>query len=225
MILNLPIDVWLMLITYLPGPVGNKLRYLLWRKRLKYLGKNVRIDTGVYFQNPKFISIDDNCWIDRNVMILAGLDNSKREKIVLKNREFKVEPGVVFIGKNIHIGPACIISGISAGIYISDNCGLSANCKVYAFSSHYRSIKNPADTNICFGPMVPHICQCLIEGPIFLGTNTGIALNVVILPGVAIPENCFVAINSVVGYGRYNPNSIISGNPAKKTGERFKISE
>jgi acetyltransferase-like isoleucine patch superfamily enzyme len=197
------------------------LRRIYWRKRLRFLGKEVRIDTGVYFDNPRHISLDDGCWIDRDVRILAGLDNSRREIVRLRNRMYTDEPGIVCIGKRVHVGLSCIISGISGGIRISDECGLSAGCKLYAFSHHYRSKARPHDTSYHFGPMVAQDRQCLIEGPIFLGANTGVALNVVILPGVAIPENCFVAIGSVVYPGRFRANSIISGNPAAGVDKRF----
>lgn len=214
-----------MIISYLPGSLGYFLRYRYWKKRLRYLGGNVKIEPGVYFQNPDYISIGDNCWIDRNVIILAGLDKSDREKISRKNRLFQGEHGVVHVGKNVHLGPGCILSGISAGIYISDDCGFSAHCKIYAFSHHYRSKLDPKNDNIHFGPRVSHNRQCLIEGPIFFGKNTGVALNVVVLPGVAVPENCFVMINSVIVGGRFRPNSIIAGNPAKTIANRFNQDE
>ncbi len=224
-ICSFPAELWLALISYLPGRVGVQLRYYFWKKRLRYLGKNVRIDTGVYFQNPNYISINDNCWIDKNVMILAGLDKSRREKVVIKNSEFNGEKGVVYLGKNIHLGPGCIISGISAGVYISDECGFSANCRIYAFSHHYKSKNNPGNTNICFSPLVSPDRQCLREGAIFIGANTGVALNSVILPGVSMPSNCFITINSVVYPKKYQNNSIIAGNPAREIGRRFKRNE
>jgi acetyltransferase-like isoleucine patch superfamily enzyme len=77
-----------MFISFLPGAIGFKLRYRFWKNRLKFLGKNVKIDVGVYFQNPQFISIDDNCWIDRNVIILAGPPGSKRITYSKTNSEF-----------------------------------------------------------------------------------------------------------------------------------------
>lgn len=224
-ILQVLSSIWLMFITYFPGPMGFDLRHKFWRKKFKYLGKNVKIETGVYFQNPSYIFIDDNCWIDMNVIILAGLDNSEREKIYIRNKEFKGEPGAVYIRKNVHIGPGCIISGISAGVYISDNCSLAAKCKVYAFSHHYRSIKDPKNTKVNFSPLVSQDRQCIIEGPVYLGSNTGAALHTVILPGVSIPDDCFIMINSVVSPGDYKSNSIISGDPAKRVGERFKSDE
>lgn len=221
MILHFPVDIWQMFISYLPGVTGAKLRYKYWKKRLKFLGKNVKIDVGVYFQNPQFISIDDNCWIDRNVVILAGLDNSNREKIIRENDKYPGLSGEVFIGRNVHVSVGCILSGISSGVYISNDCGFSANCKVYAFTSHYRSEKDAPDKNYCFGPMVEHSRQCIVEGPIFLGENVGIALDAIILPGVSIERDSFVAINSVV-MSSFQENSLIAGSPARRVNARFK---
>lgn len=211
-----------MAITYLPGAQGHTLRYRYWKKRLKHLGENVIIDPGVYFQNPGFLSIGDNSWIDRNVMILAGMDTSDREKI-LRGSDARVEPGHVHIGINVHVGAACVISGISSGVFISDDCCLTAHCKVYAFTHHYRSAKDPQNTLVHFGSRAALERQCIIEGPIFLGYNSGVALNSVILPGTTIEENSFVAINSVVGPGRFEANSLIAGQPARRIGHRFKV--
>ncbi len=219
-------SIFLMIVIYLPGPSGVWLRYRFWRKRLKKIGERVRIDEGVYFENPGYIELEDNCWIDRNVIILAGKDRFGREKYKIENPDYKGEPGVVHVGRNVHIAPNCIISGISMGVYISDDCGIAADCKIYAFSHHYRSMKNPTDTNIYFSPLVPVDRQCIIEGSIFIGRNVGIALNSIILPGVSLPENCFVMINSVL-YGRtkYKENSIISEHLPKKIGKRFLVDE
>lgn len=220
-ILSLPISLWQMVITFLPGPAGYALRYRFWRKRLRGLGEGTRIGTNVYFQNPDYIEIGENCWIDHNVIVMAGPDTSDREKIILTNKNFNGFPGIVKIGKNVHVGPYSIISGISAGVYISDDCGFSAGCSVYSFSHHYRSRRRPADHRVHFGPMVSFDRQSIIEGPVSLGKNTGVALGCVILPGVHIPENCFVAINSVVMPAKFKANSIISGNPAKAIAMRF----
>lgn len=224
-ILTFPLVLYLQLITYLPGEIGVFLRARYWRKRLKYLGEKTRIDVGVYFQNPKYISLGSNCWIDRGVIILAGIDHSNREKIFIKNKHYTYEKGVVHVGDNVHIGVGCIISGISAGVYISNDCGLSAKCALYAFSHHYKSRKSPKDKTFSFGPMVDHNRQCLIEGPIFIGENTGIAMNTTILPGVSILRNSFVAICSVVSPRRYTENSLIAGNPAKIVRNRFDADE
>ena len=208
-------------VTNSPGEFGYHVRRRYWKSRLLHLGENVQIEVGVYIQDPGYVSIGDRCWIDRNVSILAGPDRSSREKVVLKNALYAGKPSVVHIGNNVHVGPFSIISGISAGVYISDYCGFSAFCKVYAFSNHYRSPRDPSNRSIHFGPRVEHARQVIMEGPVFLGENTGIALGVTILPGVAIGENSFLRINTVVSAGEYAPNSIIRGDPAKRAGDRF----
>lgn len=220
-LLAFPMDIWAMIVNYLPGAIGYVLRYRFWKARLRQLGDRVTIEPGVYFQRPEFIEIGDNCWIDRGVMILAGPDNSNREKILRENPLFPGQPGVVHIGKNVHIGPNSIISGIAAGVHISDDCGLSAGARVYAFSHHYRSRQDPSK-KVHFGPRKAAETQCLVEGSIFLGENTGVALNAVILPGTALLPDSFVSVNSVVIGGVFPENSILAGNPARVTSHRFK---
>lgn len=218
-ILFFPIDVWELFVTYLPGKIGQYLRYHFWKRRLQFLGINVQIDSGTYFQNPQFISIDDNCWIDRGVIILAGPDKGNRHTRKIHNRDYPIEKGRVYIGKYAHISPYCILSGIS-GIYFSDYCSLSANVKIYSFSHHYRSEEFKSDRSFIFSPRVDHERQFMIEGPIYLGNNVGIALNSVILPGVSISKDSFVGINSVV-FSSFGENSLIAGNPAKRIRDRF----
>ncbi len=218
-LLGLPVNIWQMFIDYLPGTVGFKLRYRFWKNRLKHLGKNVKIDIGVYFQKPQFISIGDNCWIDRGVIILAGADKSKRTRRFIANEKFLLEKGNVYIGKNCHIGAHSIISGIG-GVYISDKCTFSAGVKAYSFSHHFRSDEFPSDRKFGFGSPIEQKRQYLIEGSIFLDKNVGVALNSIILPGVSIGKDSFVAINSVVK-SSFEENSFIAGNPAKRIKERF----
>ena len=111
--LSLPGHLWALLVSYLPGNLGLRLRYRYWKKRLRSLGKGVRFDTGIHIQRPDYVEIDANAWIDRNVVILAGPDSSSREKIIRKNADYRGEPGVVHIGRNVHVGVGCILSGIS----------------------------------------------------------------------------------------------------------------
>lgn len=220
MLLNFPVDVWQLFITYLPGPIGFKLRYIFWKKRLKFLGGNVIIDIGVYFQNPQFISIDDDSWIDRYVFILAGPDNSNRKRRLIVNTWFPLDRGIVHIGKKVHIGLSSIISGIG-GVYISDECTFSAGVKLYSFSHHFRSDEFPFDRKFGFGSPIDHKKQYMIEGPIFISKNVGVALNSTILPGVFIGKDSFITINSVVK-SSFEENSLIAGNPACRVKERFK---
>ncbi len=217
--------LWPMVVSNLPGPIGYDLRYRYWKPRLKHLGVGVILEPGVFFQEPTRISIGDHSWIDRGVIVLAGVDASAREKIELKNEAFRGEPGAVHIGSYVHIAPHCIISGISGGVFISDYCTLSANSKVYALTHHYRSGRDPRKPNVHFGSMGPDEEQCLLQGPVQIGRNTGVALNSVILPGVSLPEDCFVSINSVVSRHPFRKNTIIGGNPARSGEPRYLADE
>lgn len=218
-VLYFPMDVWQMFIGYLPGAIGFKLRYRFWKRRLKFLGKNVKIDVGIYFQNPQFISIDDDCWIDRSVIILAGADSTNRKRRIISNNRFPIERGMVYIGKRVHIAPFCIISGIG-GVYISDDCSIAASGRVYSFTHHYRSDDEPANRHFSFNVRIDQKWQFMIEGPVFLDKNVGMALNSIILPGVSIGKDSFVSINSIVMLS-CEENSLIAGNPAKRIRDRF----
>jgi acetyltransferase-like isoleucine patch superfamily enzyme len=213
-------DLLLLFVTHLPGPTGYGLRRRYWKKRLRHLGANALIDTGVHLQNPEFISIGRDTWIDKNVVILAGVDASHREKLTLENPGYTGEPGVVHIGNNVHVGIGCIISGIAGGVQISDDCGLAAHVQVYAFTHHHRSRADPAK-RAHFGPMGAADRQCLVVGPVSIGENTGIAARSVILPGTALPRDCFVGVDSVVLPGRHAENSVLTGNPARRVRDRF----
>lgn len=218
--MRLPGDLWLGAIQNLPGPLGYRLRFAFWRRRLKHLGEGVRIDEGVYFQNPALISIGDNCWIDRGVMISAGVDGSGRVKKRIGSKAM-AQPGEVVIGRNVHLGPYCIVSGIDAGVYIGDDCAFSSGVKVFAFSHHYRFEDRPQDSSCAFGPMVDPARQSMICGPVTLEGNVGVALNAVILPGVFVGRNSFVGANSLLFAKRFRENSMIFGNPATHRGARF----
>ncbi len=218
-------DLYLMIITYWPGELGYKLRYYYYRPKLKYLGKDVLIDVGVLFKNPEFISIGNHCWIDRNVIIMAGEDNSNREKhFVQRFKSDLVKKAEVIIGDNAHIGVGSIISGISSGVYIGNNHGMGSGCKIYAFSHHYRSMKDRKDTGFAGGTMVPQEKQCIIEGAVVLEDNASLATNAMVLPGTLIRKNSMLKINSVAS-GIYEENSLIEGYPGKRIGNRFKVEQ
>ena len=217
-------DILLGAIQNFPGPVGFRLRYRYWKTYLKYLGKGTKIDVGIYFQNPEFISIADNCWIDRGVIILAGIDKSERQKKVIKSNLVALQ-GEVFIGRNVHIGPYSILSGIDSGIIIGDDCTLSSGAKLYAFSHHFRFHDDPENSLCSFGSMVDQTRQSMICGPIVLEDNVGVALNTIILPGVHIGRDSFIKTNSVLYNQNFTENSLISGDPAQRRGLRFPTAE
>ena len=55
---------------------------------------------------------------------------------------------------------------------------------------------------------------------VIIGNNVWIASNVFIMPGVEIGDGCIISAGSVVRADKYPPYTILSGNPAVKTGIR-----
>ncbi len=215
-------DIVKFFITYLPGPTGRKLRYLYWRGKFKKCGKNVIIDEGVIIQNPEWISIGDNVWIDKYCVLIAGpVDLENINVKIKKNENFKYSYGELIIEDNIHIAPFCIIQA-HGGVHIRKNSGFSSGVKVYSLSNLPTDPKNLSNI-VYFTPMDKSKSYYII-GPIVIEENTGIALNSIILPGITIYKNSFIAPNSLV-LSDIPENSYASGNPAKKIKDRFKMED
>ena len=58
---------------------------------------------------------------------------------------------------------------------------------------------------------------------VVIGNNVWICANAFIMPGTQIEEGCIISACSVVGKKVWPKNTIISGNPARKIGERGKF--
>jgi acetyltransferase-like isoleucine patch superfamily enzyme len=207
-------DLGKLVVTYAPGGLGFRLRNGYYRKRLKHCGANVCIDIGVIIDGPEFVSIGDNVHIDRYVMIATGakMIGKVRQK---QNARFTHAPGEVVIGSDIHIAPYCQISGYG-GVFIGDNCGLSAAVKLYSLSNTPNDPDDPAKVI----SIMPLEQAPFVAAPIVLERNVWLALHVVVMPGATIGENSFVVSNSVVA-GQFAANSYIAGQPAKRLKERF----
>ena len=207
-ILHSPIDVWQMFVTYYPRPIGDVLRRAFWKNRLKYLGENARIDVGVYFQNPEYITLDDQCWIDRNVVILAGPPSPGRVTYVKDNPLFTLETGEVYLGKRTHVAPNCVLSGMG-GLYIGNNSGVGANSMIYSYSQHYRNLSNRDDTyQYHYTPFARKDQQSMILSPVYIGDYCAVTLNSIILPGTCIKRGSWVASGSVI-MGTYPEQSLL----------------
>jgi acetyltransferase-like isoleucine patch superfamily enzyme len=213
-------DCWLGVIQGFPGRLGYRLRYDFWKRRLKHLGRNVKIERWVRLNSPELISIGDNSWIDQNVILLAGFDRSKRPVRNIEVGGLAIR-GEIFIGRNIHVAPFTIVSGIEGGVHVGDDCSIASGSKIYALSHHYRFDHDPADMSCAFSATVEPSRQMTISGPVTLEQNVGIASNALILPGVRIGRNSFVAVGALLFNQEFPENSLIEGNPAKRKGPRF----
>jgi acetyltransferase-like isoleucine patch superfamily enzyme len=211
---NIFSDFIILFITNLPGALGDKLRYIFYKTRLKSIGRNVLIDTGVSFSGTRLISIGDNVHIDKNCIISTGI--RLQGQLFRKNSiELSTNEGEIFIGDNIHICPNCILVGYG-GLYIDSNSTISAGTKLYSL------------TNIAYNPdnrsevisIMPYEQAPFLIGPIVLRSNVWLGLNCIVMPNVVIGENSFVSSNSLV-VASFGSNSYIGGEPAEFIKNRF----
>lgn len=197
-LLALPGDLWQMFVTYLPGPFGYWLRWRHWRRRLRACGPGARIDVGVHFQNPEWISLGEHCWIDRFVVILAGAAGGDRITRVKENPHFRHLPGEVAIGAHSHIAPYCVISGIG-GVQIGACCGIASHAAVYSYSHHYRNAQDKSDPHqYAFTPLARPDQQAMVSGPVVLEDYCAVGLHAVLLPGTTLERGAWVASGAVV---------------------------
>ena len=200
------------------GNIGSKIRYFYYKKRLKFCGVDVRFKENVHITGLEYISIDNNTTIDRNAIISAGpVDISQYHSLKRANKKFKLQEGELFIGKNIHIGPNTIIQA-HAGLYFGDNGSMSASSKIFSLSN---SPTDPADLSNVIYMTNKLKNSAYYSSPIHIEENVGVGINSIVLPGVNVGKNSYIAPNSIV-MTRVKENSFVNGNPAQKIKDRFK---
>lgn len=202
--------------------VGWVLRAAYWKARVVKLGKNVQIEIGAKAKNWHSISIGDNSWIDRNVLLLAGSGGPSNYMGPFhhkENKSFQGKRGELIIGKGCHIAPNVVIQSIE-GVEIGDYSGIASGAKIYSLSHHYRNFERDDGIIYKFTPCAPPNEQSLIGGPVVLQGNNAIGLNSVVLPGVTIGKNSWIGVNSCV-INNVPPESIAMGCPAKVTKKRY----
>lgn len=217
---GVPADLVQAVVTSIPGATGRAMRRWYWGRRMAFLGRRVAIDEGVRIDHPERISIGEDTWIDRGVILIAGEPRPGRETRELGGNG--VAPGMLRIGARCHIGPYTILSGIG-GLDIGDEVTVSAGGRVYSLSHHYRSFARPDDRAVGFGSMLPDDRQAMLIGPVVIGRNAGLAADCLVLPGVTIGEDSFVLPRSLVRTD-IEPGVLAGGDPAVTRGPRYATS-
>ncbi len=209
-----------LVVVYLPGPLGAHLRQRHYRGRLRHLGRDVQIEVGVQLVNPEWISIGDDCWIDRYAVLLGGPPREGGRKLARRpNADFHHTEGELVIGKQVHIAPHAVVSG-HGGVHIEGVTTVAAGAKVYSLTHHHRNLEDEADTTrYRFTSQAPDEQQALISAPVVIGEGAAVGLNAVVLPGVTIGRDAWVGAGAVVT-DSVEPGRLAWGTPARDQGER-----
>lgn len=168
------------------GRLGKYIRYNYYRHRLKYCGKGVTIDTGVFLLNPSMIELGESVWLDKNVILIAGRVNLKSKKVrYIENTSFAGKTGEIVIGAYSHIGIGTIIQG-HGGVLIDKYFTTSAGCKIYSFSN---------DPKLCRTGTLHD--PAYIFHPVSIGENVWLGMNTIIL-GHHVGKDTFIQPNSKI---------------------------
>jgi acetyltransferase-like isoleucine patch superfamily enzyme len=185
---------------YSVGLIGSAVRYAYYRNKLRYMGKDVRIDTGALFVGLGAIEIGDNCHIDANV------------KIVARTPERPVR-----IGRGVHIGAGTVIHG-TGGITIGDYCALAAGSCVFSARTLPEDPRRPGHL-LSMSHAAPQENRCIVWDSVVIEDYAFVGLNAVILPGVTVGRGAIINSGAVIA--RDIPAySIVGASKASVVGRR-----
>ena len=164
------------------------------KKELGYCGTNVYIGHNTLFANPKKVFLGDNVRIAPFCWITSGLET----------------------GNNIQITSHVVIGGGSKQVVRLGNwCFIGYGSKLFCASEDYSGDYGPV--NEFWGN------NKVFRGDIEFSDYSGIASDVMVMPGVKIPEGCTIGAKSFV-YSKNNlqPWSVWIGNPLNLHKQRNK---
>ena len=114
----------------------------------------------------------------------------------------RIKNSKIIIGNNVGISGATIYARKS--IEIGDNTLIGGNVKI--LDNDFHPLEIEARNN--------DIKEKILTKPIKIGNNCFIGCNSIILKGTELGDGCIVGAGAVVT-GKFEPNSVIAGNPAQ----------
>lgn len=158
----------------------------------KHVGENVLISDKASIYNANQIEIGDNSRID----------------------DFCVISGKITIGKNVYIGPLCLIAGGMHGIIFEDFTTLAYGVKIFTQSDDYSG-------NTLTNSTIPKKFKNEIKLKNIVKKHTIIGAGACILPGVILETGSSIGAMTLVRKST-EPWGIYVGNPAIRLKDRKK---
>lgn len=157
------------------------------KKHLGSYGKNVFIGHNVIFTNPSEVHLGDNVRIDPFTLITTALE----------------------VGNNIQICSHAVLGGGSAHkIKLGNWSWIGYGSKLFCASEDYTGEYGPV--NEFWGN------NKIYKGDIIFNDYSGIASDVMVFPGVTLPEGCAVGAKSFIHTkNSLKPWGVYIGNPAE----------
>ncbi|AKO97733.1 hypothetical protein MALG_02569 [Marinovum algicola DG 898] len=203
------------------GGLGQRIRYVYYRRRFHSCGTNVRIGEGVIIENPQNISIGSDVWL-LPYSILTGPSDTPIPASRIVVRPDKIETNapsdrLLEIGSETSLGAYNIVHGFG-GLRIGSRVTTSARVSLYSFSHLPYAPDEPGLVTYA-NAMVRDAPIACIASPIELKDGVWLGLGVAVFGGV-LGENAFVGANSVV-MGNLPANTVADGSPARVKRPRF----
>lgn len=140
------------------------------KKELKYCGSNVYIGHNTMFINPREVVLHDNVRIDPFCLITTALE----------------------VGSNTQITAYAMLGGGSQHkITLGQWCFIGYGSKLFAASEDYSGKQGPV--NEFWNPG-----NKIYRGDIIFKDYSGVASDVIVMPGVTLPEGCCAGAKSFI---------------------------
>ena len=117
--------------------------------------------------------------------------------------------GHVTIGAKCYIGPGAVLRGDWGKIELADGCNVQENCVIHMFPGTTVRLEEGA-----------HVGHGAIIHGAHLGAQCMIGMNAVVMDDVQVGEGCIIgALAFLKAQSKWEPRSIVAGNPAKVIGQ------
>lgn len=214
-------DMIILVLCYIPGSIGIRLRRFFYRYILGSIGENVSIGVGVRFTSPDLIHIGNDVWVDDYALLIAGHAAIGNRYLYRKDSlSDAASEGMIRIGNRVHVASFTLIQG-HGGVLIGDDCTIGSGTKIYTLSHHYRTMGNtPVGGLVCkYSSMAPQEEQSMILGPVVIENSTAILPNCILLAGAHLSEGSWLMAGSQL-LEIIPPFKMAGGSPAKVLKDR-----